>query len=314
MRERIYYAINESGARTAKSMNSFNDYISGSRTAEYKAQVNIAYEIADQVAAKKPDQAESAYKLAERYSRLLASNINKDISISCRCPSVMISGAGNFPVRKKEKQIAAWDKNFKEREYIDELLNKLRNMMYGPAVIKSSDENVIEKLEEKLEKLEQSQEYMKQVNAFYRKNKTLSGCSLLSPEDRMKITASMASSWRADPVPFESWALTNNNQNIRLTRQRLESLKAAKSKPAAEEVNENYKVVENTEIMRLQFIFDGKPDPEVREILKQFGFKWAPSQNAWQRQLTGNAKYAKCSVIDKLNAYYGIDEEETVNQ
>lgn len=52
--------------------------------------------------------------------------------------------------------------------------------MYGPVVIKSSDENVIEKLEEKLEKLEQSQEYMKQVNAAHRKNKTLSGCSLLS--------------------------------------------------------------------------------------------------------------------------------------
>ena len=77
--------------------------------------------------------------------------------------------------------------------------------------------------------------------------------------------------------------------------------------------NENYKVVENSEIMRLQFIFDGKPEAEVRDILKQFGFKWAPSQNAWQRQLTGNAKYAKISVIDKLDAFYNIGEVESVN-
>lgn len=313
MKERIYYAINESGARLAKNMSSFNDYRTGSRTADYQAQVNEAYEAADQVATKKPDQAETAYKLAERYSRLLANNINKDISISCRCPSVMISGPANFPVRKKEKQIAAWDKNYSERKYIDELLSKLRNMMYGPNVIKSGDQNAIEKLKDKLAKLEQNQEYMKQVNAFYRKHKTLEGCSLLSPEDQAKLTEAMAQSWHMEDKPFVTYQTSNNNQNINATRKRIESLEAAKQKPAETEENENYKVVENSEIMRLQIIFEGKPEPEVRDILKSNGFKWAPSQNAWQRQLTPNALYSKKLVIAKLDTFYNIGEVESVN-
>jgi hypothetical protein len=44
--------------------------------------------------------------------------------------------------------------------------------------------------------------------------------------------------------------------------------------------------------MRLQLFFDGKPDENTRSILKSNGFKWAPSQGAWQRQLNSNAKYA----------------------
>lgn len=53
--------------------------------------------------------------------------------------------------------------------------------------------------------------------------------------------------------------------------------------------------------MRIQFIFDGKPDAEVRTILKSNGFRWAPSQGAWQRQLTANGKRAAKEVIKELS-------------
>lgn len=43
---------------------------------------------------------------------------------------------------------------------------------------------------------------------------------------------------------------------------------------------------------RLQIIFDDKPDDDLRQELKQYGFRWAPSVGAWQRQLTKNALYA----------------------
>lgn len=109
--KRVYFSINESSARTAHSMMSFSDYQEGSKTAGYQQQVNKAYDLADKVAEAKPEEADRAYNLAERYSRRLAANINRDISIGLMCPSVMISGAGNFPVKKKEKQVAAWDKN-----------------------------------------------------------------------------------------------------------------------------------------------------------------------------------------------------------
>ena len=52
--------------------------------------------------------------------------------------------------------------------------------------------------------------------------------------------------------------------------------------------------------MRLQIIFDGKPDPEVRAVLKKNGFKWAPSQGAWQRMLNSAGKYALNRVKEEL--------------
>ena len=59
-------------------------------------------------------------------------------------------------------------------------------------------------------------------------------------------------------------------------------------------------MVENTDVMRYQIVFDGKPDSEIRTLLKSNGFKWAPSQGAWQRQITTSGKYAIESVVDKL--------------
>ena len=48
-------------------------------------------------------------------------------------------------------------------------------------------------------------------------------------------------------------------------------------------------VVVNIGENRLQIVFDGKPDADLRAELKCKGFRWAPSQGAWQRQLTDNA-------------------------
>ena len=65
---------------------------------------------------------------------------------------------------------------------------------------------------------------MKEVNAYYRKHGKLDGCALLSPDQIEKLKASMASSWRSDPRPFESYQLTNNNAEIRRVKARIEQL------------------------------------------------------------------------------------------
>ena len=128
---------------------------------------------------------------------------------------------------------------------------------------------------------------MKAVNAYYRKHKTLEGCPELTAEQVEKVKASMSQDWRKDPVPFPSYLLTNNNANIRRVRQRIEELShkaefVGWTFPGGEaKVNE----AEN----RLQLIFADKPDADTRQALKSEGFKWAPSQGAWQRQLNQNA-------------------------
>ena len=70
---------------------------------------------------------------------------------------------------------------------------------------------------------------MKAINAYYRKHKTLDGCTLVSEKTLAVIKRGMEHSWRQNPVPFESYTLTNNNANIRNTRIRLEKMKEEKA-------------------------------------------------------------------------------------
>ncbi len=96
----------------------------------------------------------------------------------------MISGGGNFPVAKKEKQIAAWEKNAERYGYADSILNQIR---YYAAVVKSDDPEALPVLKAQLDELTAMQEKMKAVNAYFRKNMTLDGCPDLLPEERKEI-------------------------------------------------------------------------------------------------------------------------------
>lgn len=299
--ERVYYSINETSARTAHQMMSFSDYKEGSKTAEYKGYVDRAYELADKVAEARPDQAERVYGMAGRYSKKMAEYMNRDIHIGCMCPSVMISGAGNFPVRKKEKQNQAWEKNHQFYNGVQGILSKMEGILYGKEMILSGDEDAIEKLEQKLENLKEKQFRMKEANKAIRMKDMEKGNGLLKD---MGYTEGQIKELREPDfcgrVGYPSYALQNNNANIHRIEGRLKKLRATKEKGTLETENQFFKIVENTEAMRLQLFFVEKPDTEVREMLKSNGFRWAPSQSAWQRQLTDNARYALKRLIEQL--------------
>lgn len=299
--KRIYFSINEELAKRSHDMMSFRDYAAGSKTAEYQEYVNKAYDLADMVVEAKPDQAERVYGMAERYAKKLADNMNKASSIGCMCPSVMITGGSNFPVHKKEKQSAAADKNYVEFKEIQGILKKMRNILYGREQIKSGDEDAIEKLEGKLENLKDLQEKMKAANKAIRLKDEKKGGELLKDmgytEEQIKELRTPDFCGR---IGYPDYALQNNKANIHRVEERLKELKAAKEKGTLESKNQFFKVVENTETMRLQLFFEDKPEPEIREVLKSNSFRWAPSQEAWQRQLTSNARYSLKRVIEQL--------------
>ena len=64
-----------------------------------------------------------------------------------------------------------------------------------------------------------------------------------------------------------------------------------------------YKLNEDFEDGRIRFRFDGKPRQEVIDIMKSRGFKWSPSNKAWQRQNTPNGVYSAKRVIEELAQY-----------
>lgn len=302
MSERKYFPISEELAKTAHDMMSMRDYKPGSKTAEYRAACDGVYDLAEQVAQAKPREADRAWRIATAYARRMADNMNADSRIGTRCPSILVSGGSNFPVRKKEKQVAAWERNHEEYMAIQKYKDKLRAIYYGKEVIRADDEDAIIKLEEKLSGLEAMQERMKEINAYYKKHKTLEGCPELTDEARRKLEAGMEMDFRQNPQPYPSWAITNNGANIRTTRQRLEKLREEKSRETSEVRHDDLELTvrENVEDMRLQILFDDKPEPEVRDLLKSWAFKWAPSAGAWQRQLTNDARYAAKQVLTKL--------------
>ena len=301
--ERVYFPINEKMAGHARSMWSFSEYKPGSTTEEYKSYVNEAYDLADEVAAKDEKAGVRAYAVAERYSKRMAEYFNRDISINLMCPSVMICGPANFPVKKKNRQIAAFDDN---REFFNEtqkLLNKIKSISNGSELIKSSDEDCIERLEYKLETLKALQEKMKSANvAIRKKDKEEGNLDLLAlgySPDQIKELRTPDFGGR---IGYPAYALQNNNQEIHRVEDRINSLKAIKDKGTIEEENEGYTYREDPESMRIQFIFDGKPSDDIRNILKQNGFRWAPSQGAWQRQLTRNGQWSADIVKKALKA------------
>ena len=284
-----YYTINEESARRAKEMNSFSDYKEGSATASYRSMVNEAAALAERQKARvDPMYHEKIDRLLDLYARKLAENLNQANSIDARCPSILVSGGGNFPVRKKEKQNAARDRNVEEWNRIQGLLSKIRSV--GTGGISSDDPNALERLEAKLATLERRQEQMKAANAAVRMKDTEKGDKRLA---ELGYTAEEIKQLRSPDycgrVGYPSYQLTNNNANIRRIRKRVEELKKRQSEPAPEGWEfDGGQVVVNTAENRLQIIFDDKPDADMRSELKSEGFRWAPSQGAWQRQLTDN--------------------------
>lgn len=296
-----YYFINEDLAEQAHNMMSFRDYVPGSLTAEYEEYVDRAYDLASKASEARPEEKERIYGIADRYAKKMADNLNARSRIGCMCPSVMISGAGNFPVKKKEKQNAAADKNYQEFKEIQKLLDKIQSIVNGKGIIKSGDADAVEKLEKKLNSLKNLQERMKAANKAIRMKDEEKGNAELR---NLGYTDEQISELRQPDccgrIGFASYLLQNNNANIHRIEARLKKLKETKENGTQESENEFFRVVRNAEEMRLQLIFEGKPEAEVRDILKQNGFRWAPSKGAWQRNLNGNSEYALQKVIKTL--------------
>lgn len=289
----MYYDINENSARAAQGMNSFSDYSAGSATAEYRGMVDKAAALAEKC--KQGKSAEDAAKidsLLDRYARRLADNINADNRNRAACPSILICGPSNFPMRKKERQNARADHLRAEYQEIDGLLDKMRSI--GNGGIQSDDPEALDKLRAKLADLQQAQQAMRDANAEARRV----GHPVKVPDAVAHTVQHLALSTVS---PFAPWALSNNNANMHRISDRIAQLERAKTDaPAVMPTAAGVEYREDSELMRAQIVFDGKPSEAVRDLLKANGFRWAPSQGAWQRQLTDNGRSAAKRVMLKL--------------
>jgi len=293
-----YYSIDERTAETAKNMNSYFEYTAGDATAGYRADID---EAAKKVQAHKnrtdPIHHAKINAMFERYCKMLADVMNHGFAIETRCPSLMVAGPSNFPVRKKEKQNAARNSNMEDWRKTQDYLQSILSV--GKAGISSDDGDAVPKLKKKLESLQAEQEDMKRVNAYFRKNKTLDNCPGLSWESIQKLKAEMSRDRMSARAPYLGWMLTNNNANMKRIKDRIAELeKKATADYSGWEFSGG--VVEFDKVdNRIRIIYDGKPDGATRSKLKGWGFRWSPKNSAWQRQITNNAIYAAKQVTKK---------------
>ena len=168
----------------------------------------------------------------------------------------------------------------------------------GKGGISSDDPDAISKLKAELERLEELQTKMAAANKLIRKGDKVGLASAGFSEERI---AQLFTKDCMGEVGFPAYRLQNNSANIRRIRLRIGSLALHAGRESKQTLHEGgVRIVENAEQNRLQLFFDGKPSEEIRAKLKSAGFRWAPSEGAWQRQLSNGAIYAANYLLNNL--------------
>ena len=300
-----YGSIDEETARNAHYCIHMGDYKPGSATASYRNSVNKAAQLVEQqkarVSAFYHDKLDA---LLNSYARRLAQWTNDYNRNQASYPSQFIAGAGNFNMRKHNRQMSREDSLWEEYRQIEAILDKIRSVGTGPVDL--ADPHAREMLTERLNSQRQMLEDAKTANAYYRKHKTLEGCPGLSEKNRAWLTRpGVFASGDGSPIsqygsPFPAYELASIRGKIERTEQRLAELDRREQQAAEPQTGTAFdggQIVRNIDLNRLQILFDAIPDADTRAALKQNGFRWSPKNQAWQRQLTDNAERAARQVL-----------------
>lgn len=229
-----------------------------------------------------------------KYERLWV----KWMQAKSRCLSSMITGSANFPVARNEKANRAERRASDESAaYYDKLIKYAEKDAFykeNPEArpIMAGDADALERLKQKLADHVATQEKMKAANALIRKGDLLGLAELLGERQAEKILEPAYG--RAGFAPY---ALDNNRAEITRLKERIKDIEGRKATQPKDIMINGVRVFENTDDMRLQLFFDGKPPQEIIALLKKNAFKWSPKNSAWQRQLTNNAVYSFTNFV-----------------
>ena len=259
--------------------------------------------------------------LADRavsWKDLVENAYSEDLRRRADIVPVNVAGASNYPAERMNKRM---DNRMSRQQEWSEKMDKFVSNTSKGLIALTPSETIIEeyrtgknstaiasddplasyKLSAKLEFLEDKQKRMKAANAHYRKHKTMRGYANLSDEVADRLDERIKGDYSWCQAPYPPYELQNNNANIKTVRERLARLTSHREEQRISGYAfDGGKVVANYDIDRLQVFFDEKPDSDTRAEMKSNGFRWAPSEEAWQRQLTANALYAAKKLFKEV--------------
>lgn len=318
--------VSEDWAARAREMRSFSSYQQGSATSSYNASVDQFDKNVNELIQRYGNNAtltdkdwEEVYSIADRYAPNLEKYTDETNRNEASYPSWFISGPARYNTKKNEalmsRSRALYENNADRINPDDNVyLKKIKSILTN-ASIKSNDNAATAKLQDKYDKLKAELENGKAMNAYFRKNKTLVGFPGISEQSAKAFDRANASGDYFSRQPFMSYRLQNGNAELHRIQARIDTLNKAKAQAEAAKANpqaaaeataakypkvDGVEVQENAEEMRVQLRFPGKPDEQTRSLLKSHGFRWSPTQGAWQRQLNGNGTYAARQVMNTL--------------
>jgi predicted transcriptional regulator len=204
------------------------------------------------------------------------------------CISSMITGPAKFPTRRAQRANNAEENAWK---VFDQWRTKYLKRGGAPRVKITLDAE-LEKAINDLAQRERQHATMKAINAICRKP---NAAELLKEQgwSDNAIHEFLNPAYSFYGKGYPKFELTNNNASINRLRERVDYLTSKVEKRESGQKDEvafpGGTCLTNRVEDRVQFIFDEKPERSVIEMLKKSGWKWSPSQSAWQRKITPNA-------------------------
>ena len=173
-------------------------------------------------------------------------------------------------------------------------------------VIKSDDPKAVDMLKENIDSIQGRIDYMQTVNDYYKENGTVVGCPEIDDKTAQELD-SRVSDTQATPYPGKFFS--DNFADIRRLQGNIDRLENNPESVFKGWEFAGGEAVINLANNRLQLMFDEKPDAKQLAVIKKNGFKWAPTQKAWQRKLEPRS-FAAADKIDFIKPIDGKKPSE----
>lgn len=253
----------------------------------------------------------------ERFAARHVSLTRRAWAMESRCMSWFIVGPANFPTDRNRKRMNSADAAYRAvRDHVVAARKAVERNAFphgapGDA-IRASNPDAPDLIRARIAERQHSHATMKAVNAAIRSVKGDDVDAMVQAvvdatgwrEDRARVAVVPPQAWMGRG--FSSYSLSGELAEIKRLEGRLATIERNRERGTVSHTHNTtagaIEVVENGEAARIQIVFPGKPDSETREILKANGFRWAPSEGAWQRHLNNAGRYAVSRVVDALQA------------
>ena len=252
--------------------------------------------------AKTPEQQALIPAQIERYADNYRQHQQAIWAAMTRAASAFIVGPSNFPTRSNEKRLDTVDRRRAEflewkgkaeraaaraildartgQQVVSDQWRKLeRILIHDLAIIKGVDEGKLP--------------YTR--SAFVT---SIAGrIERLAVNGETELVNQALDFIRDTQARFSKPAFTDRHSVWQLRQAAVQSV--AERKTGIEEVAtaEGVKIVANHDADRVQIVFDAIPEAAKRETMKRQGWKWSPSNQAWQRKATDAAIYSAKQIL-----------------